>query len=87
MAAKFIVGRDGFVKARQVNIEFRDAWSPRPSSLSYNRFARPEATSRRSPGDSGSLWQRLADDISAHARKPALSRQRSMTSVPQTGEF
>jgi peroxiredoxin len=28
MAAKFIVGRDGFVKARQVNIEFRERMEP-----------------------------------------------------------
>ena len=28
MAAKFIVGRDGLVKARQVNIEFRERMEP-----------------------------------------------------------
>jgi hypothetical protein len=28
MAAKFIVGRDGRVKARQVNIEFRERMEP-----------------------------------------------------------
>ena len=28
MAAKFIVGQDGFVKARQVNIEFRERMEP-----------------------------------------------------------
>jgi hypothetical protein len=28
MAAKFIVGQDGLVKARQVNIEFRERMEP-----------------------------------------------------------
>jgi hypothetical protein len=28
MAAKFIVGRDGRVKARQVNLEFRERMEP-----------------------------------------------------------
>src|SRR5262249_40537943 len=28
MAAKFVVGRDGLVKARQVNIEFRERMEP-----------------------------------------------------------
>jgi peroxiredoxin len=28
MAAKFIVGRDGLVKARQVNLEFRERMEP-----------------------------------------------------------
>ena len=28
MAAKFIVGQDGLVKARQVNLEFRERMEP-----------------------------------------------------------
>jgi hypothetical protein len=38
MAAKFIVGRDGRVKARQVNIEFRERMEPQTLIATLRRL-------------------------------------------------
>ena len=45
MAAKFIVGRDGLVKARQVNIEFRERMEPEAILAVLNALRPPETAS------------------------------------------
>ena len=63
IVAKFIVGRDGLVKARQVNTEFRERMEPEAIIAALRALRDDESTSNR-PRHSNSLSEPSADDIS-----------------------
>jgi len=62
IVAKFIVGRDGLVKARQVNTEFRERMEPE-AIIAALRALRDDESTPNPPRHSDSLSEPSADDI------------------------